>query len=291
MMIKNSIRRIKSLLSTVVLFIFISQLAHSQGLIVPDLDGFKKESNYPVYTPDDLWDYINGGADSYNALGFVDLNIIEFTKGKKNIIKLEVYRHRNYEMAFGIYALERAPSYNFIDRGVQGYKGEGFQNFFKGEYYIKIYTHSKSKKALAGVDQLAYAVDAAIDAEKTFPEVIKAFPAEGKSKNEEMFVSENVIGHSFLSDAFRASYSIEDKSFIVYLFDRDEVSDIESMVQKYMSRQNLDIEGQKEGKAAFKDGYNGDIFLAWNGSRMVLITGLSETDADLADHFILKILY
>lgn len=270
-------------------FLFSSS-AISQGFDVPDLAGFKKERNYPVYTPDDLWDYINGGADSYNALGFTDLNIIEYTRGKKNVIKLEIYQHRSEEMAFGIYALERAPSYNFIDRGVQGYSGEGFQNFFKGVYYIKIYTYSKNKRALEGVDKLASAVDQAIEAKKTFPEQLGLLPPEGKKVNEEMFVSENVIGHSFLSDAYRASYEVDEKSFIIYLFVRETGEDIESMVQKYMSRQDLDVENQSEGKASFEDGYNGDIFFAWQNNLMVLITGLDSTDSDLAFNYISNIL-
>ncbi len=285
---KNNI--VRGIIPVIALCFLFSDTVMSQGFNVPDLDGFKKESKYPVYTPDDLWDYINGGADSYNALGFVDLNIVEFTRGKKNVIKLEIYRHRSEEMAFGIYALERAPSYNFIDIGVQGYSGEGFQNFFKGTYYIKIYTYSKSKKALAGVDRLAMAVDEAIEAEKVYPAALGLFPLEGKKINEEMFVSENVIGHSFLSDAYRASYTVNEKSFVIYLFGREKSEEIDSMVQKYMSRQNLDVENQTEGKATFEDGYNGEIFLAWKNKLMVLITGLESTDSDIAVNYISKIL-
>lgn len=287
---KNKFISIRALASLVIL-LFTGSMVLAQDFIVPDLDGFKKESNYPVYTPDDLWDYINGGADSYNALGFVDLNIYEYSRGKKNVIKLEVYRHINNDMAFGIYALERAPSYNFIDRGVQGYSGEGFENFFKGSYYIKIYTHSKSKKTLAALAKLSELVDQAIEAPTDFPVLVISFPEEGKNINEEMYVSENVMGHSFLSDAFRASYSVGDKSFIIYLFTRKENTGINEMVSKYLARQDIDSNGLPEGKAAFKDGYNGDIFLAWQDKRMVLISGLKKEDADLADSYISKILY
>ncbi len=285
---KNNI--VRAIIPLVALYFLFTYTAMPQGFNVPDLDGFKKESAYPVYTPDDLWDYINGGADSYNALGFTDLTIFEYKKGKKNIIKLEIYRHRSPEMAFGIYALERAPTYNFIERGVQGYSGEGFLNFFKGVYYIKIYTYSKNKKALDGVESLALAVDKAIDAKNMFPAALNLFPAEGRKINEEMFVSENVIGHSFLSDAYRASYSVGEKSFIVYLFERENSNDIDSMIQTYMSRQNLDVENQPEGKATFEDGYNGVIFLAWKNNLMVLISGLDSADSDLAVDCISRII-
>jgi hypothetical protein len=282
--------KLRDIISPVLLFLFFTQAGFSQGFESPELNGFKKEANYPVYTPDDLWDYINGGADSYNSLGFVDLNIVEYTKGKKNVVKLEVYRHQSNDLAFGIYALERAPSYNFIDLGVQGYNGAGFSNFYKGDFYVKIYTHSKSRKALEAVDLLANAVEEAIQADTEFPELIKAFPLEGKVINEEMFVSENVIGHSFLSDAFRASYKSDGKSFIIYLFARDNSSEIGTMVQNYLARQNLDTDNQPEGKSTFKDGYNGDIFLAWKSDRMIIITGLDAADSDFAGNYISKIL-
>jgi len=77
--------------------------------LFPGLSKYKMRSDYPVYTPDDLWDYINGAADGYLALGFIDLNIREYTRGR-SIIKAEIYRFGDDARAFGIYSMERSPA-------------------------------------------------------------------------------------------------------------------------------------------------------------------------------------
>jgi hypothetical protein len=93
----------------------------------PNLKSTGCSSEYPVYTPDDLWDYINGAADGYLALGFIDLNIREYTRGK-NIIKAEIYRFGDDARAFGIYSMERSPGLQLHSGGSAGLqRGRGSQ--------------------------------------------------------------------------------------------------------------------------------------------------------------------
>ncbi|MCD4769130.1 MAG: hypothetical protein K8R35_03050 [Bacteroidales bacterium] len=286
----NNSFNLRGIFSLLTVFIIAVLTANSQVVDFPQLDGFKLEKNYPVYTQDDLWDYINGGADSYNSLGFSDLHIAEYTKGKKVSVKVELYRHLNENLAFGIYALERAPSYNFISIGIQGYSDERMINFLKGSCYVKISTHSKSKKAHKAVDILAEKMEQIIDGSSVFPAILSDFPTQGKADNEEMYIAENVIGHEFLSNAFRVNYIIDDQRFVIYLFTEDTPGIISEMVQKYLARLNLDSETVIDGKYAFKDGYNGDIFLELKGDKMVLITGLGNDQSGIAEKYINEIL-
>ncbi|MCB0799667.1 MAG: hypothetical protein KDB91_04130, partial [Bacteroidales bacterium] len=124
--------------SIIAFLLFIAASAYISGQqLFPELKKYRSSSNYPVYTADDLWDYINGAADAYLALGFIDLNIKEYVRGKKTI-KAEIYRFGDDARAFGIYSMERSPGYNFIPVGVQGYNEEGVVHFYKDRYYIKI---------------------------------------------------------------------------------------------------------------------------------------------------------
>ncbi len=95
-------------------FIFFSTASMAQDIVFPQLDGYKMKTNYPVYVPENLWDFINGAADNYLANGFVDLHVAEYKKGKA-VIKLEIYRHSDNTMAFGIYSSERSPSFRFVE--------------------------------------------------------------------------------------------------------------------------------------------------------------------------------
>jgi len=262
----------------------------AQDLVYPVIKGFTADTDFPVYTPDNLWDYINGGAESYTALGFVDLHIVEYSKGKKNIIKLEFYRHSDHNMAFGIYAMERAPSYSFFDLGVQAYREEGLVHFTKGEYYVKVSTYSKKKKILQAVGDLAALAEQAIRGSSEYPDIISSMPAEGKMQNEEMYIAENVLGHEFLGNAFRATYKVEDDRFMIYVFPDMGDSYIKRVISNYLKKSDLDTDIDDHGKVAFRDGYNGDVFLAWNTDKIVLINGLKEDKAELANKYINEII-
>ena len=85
--------------------VFAFTALRGQQEMFPPLKGYKQISDYPVYTPEDLWDYINGAADAYLALGFRDLNINEYRKGKQSL-KAEIYSFGDEATAFGIYSLE-----------------------------------------------------------------------------------------------------------------------------------------------------------------------------------------
>ena len=286
----KNIFNLRGILSLLIFSVASLLTVKSQGIDFPHMDGFNLEKNYPVYTPDNLWDYINGGADSYNALGFTDLNIAEYTKGKKVSVKVEIYHHLNENLAFGIYALERASSYNFVQVGIQGYSEEGMINFLKGSYYVKISTNSNSKKALVVVDEIALKLEQMLEGSVEFPGILSDFPPAGKAVNEEMYIAENVMGHEFLSNAFRVNYNLEGSRFVVYLFAEGSPEKQSGMVQEYLSKLDLESESVSEGKYAFKDGYNGDIFLGLKGARMVIITGLDNDQSDIADKYINEVL-
>ncbi len=47
---------------------------------------------------------------------------------------------------------------------------------------------------------------------------------------------------------------------------------------------------QSSGKYVLADGYNGTVFLAWKDNRIVVISGLSKDQADIADQYTSEIL-
>lgn len=257
----------------------------AQEFEFPVHDKFEIDTGYPVYNPNNLWDYINGGADSYNALGFRELHIAEYKRGKNHSIKLEIYHHASENLAFGIYALERAPSYNFFDLGVQGYREEGLIHFLKGEYYVKVSTHSDSKRILTALEDLARKTEALLEGTDEFPEELGLFPGKGKQANTEMYVAENVMGHEFLNNAFRANYNVNDNRFTIYLFAGNSTAENQNMLEQYLSKYGLSPGEQPGEKFYFEDGYNGHIYMAWKPGLVVLISGLKENNTNLANEY------
>jgi hypothetical protein len=272
-----------------ILSILMPLALSAQEFNLPELGGFKKVSDYPVYTADNLWDFINGAADTYLSYGFIDLHVAEYKKGK-NVIKLEIYKHKDEIQAFGIYSSERSPSFSFISMGAQGYKADGSLNFFKGNYYVKIRTYSKSEKILQSLESLASKVSDMFAGSSEMPAILKEFPVMGKKKNEESFIKESVLGHEFLTGAFKAPYVDGNSEFTIFLLKKNSPEEALKSVYAYLKSAGLEPDNQNSGKYVFKDGYNGDIFLSWKENTIVLITGLAKDQTDLAGKYTSEIL-
>ena len=256
---------------------------------MPELNGYKKVFNYPVYGPGNLWDFIDGAADSYLAYGFIDLHVAEYKKGK-NVIKLEVYRHSDNSMAFGIYSTERSSSFRFMNIGAQGYIADGNINFFKGNYYVKIKTYSKNEKTLQSTESLAIRVAEMLNGDARMPAALSQFPETGKKKNEETFINENVLGHKFLNKAYKAVYEVGSDNFSIYIFVNGTPDEAKKSVDVYLTETGQDPSDSMNGKYKLADGYNGTVFLAWKDNQIVIISGLSKDQSAIADQYTSEIL-
>lgn len=273
---------------SVLLFIF-SLAVSAQDLNLPELSGFKKITSYPVFTSENLWDFIDGAADNYLKYGFVDLHVAEYKKGK-DVIKLEVYRHKDNILAFGIYSSERSSSFRFINLGAQGYNVDGATNFFKGNYYIKIRTYSKKEKTLQAALALARQVADMLPGDASMPAPIAQFPAEGKKQNEETYINESVLGHNFLNIAYKANYETGPDNFSIYIFEKPSSKEVMDLVNSYLNAVKMDASDEDNGKMAINDGYNGTIFLSWKGNKVVLISGLAKDQSEIAERYTSQIL-
>lgn len=273
------------------LLVILSGSVFAQDIKMPELKGYKKTANYPVYLPEKLWDYINGAADNYLAYGFVDLHVAEYKKGK-NVIKLEIYKQGNNTMAFGIYSTERSPSFRFINLGSQGYIADGAINFFKGNYYVKIRTYSKNESTLKSAETLAAKVSEMLTGGKEMPSALSLFPDAGKKVNEEIYINESVLGHKFLNKAFKATYESGTDVFSIFIIENNTLEETRKTVESYLTITGGGIEevSSETGRYMLKDGYNGIIFLAWKENRIVIISGLSKDQSDIADKYTSEIL-
>jgi hypothetical protein len=279
---------LKNLLSGL-LFVMLAGSASAQEIMFPDLSGYKKNTDFQVFLPDNLWDFINGAAETYLAYGFADLHIAEYKKGK-NVIKLEIYRHSDHIMAFGIYSTERSPSFDYMKLGAQGYSADGSINFFKGNYYVKIRTFSKSEKTLQAVESLALRVASVLEGSTEMPPLLAQFPSAGKKPNEEMYINESVLGHKFLNRAFKSNYESGPDTFSVFIFDCKTPDEAWKSAEAYLASTGTDALESSGGKYVLADGYNGTVFLAWKDNRLVAISGLSKDQADIADQYTSEIL-
>ncbi len=242
--------------------------------IFPNLKKWKENRSYEVYVPDNLWDYINGAAESYLAYNFQDLHIVEYKKGKASV-RAEVYRHKNPANAYGIYSQERSSDYNFIDIKTQGYLTGTSLNFYKKDYYVKIYSSSDDPSTIAAAKEIAKGISENITGATGIPEAFKQFPEKNQLPYRNQFIAQNFLGHSFLDKAYTADYKKNDENFRLFLIQKETPAECKKILESYFDFTGQDKSLIRQGKITIKDQYNGNLYVKWEGNE---IFGVMNTD-------------
>ncbi len=172
----------------------------------PAIPGWTLRVDTTVYTPRNLWDFIDGAAEAFLSYRFEDLTIGDYIAEDSLAVRIEAYRHASPTMAFGIYAAERKPDYNFVRIGTEGYLADGVLNFLSGEYYFKLSTHGAGRRAAAALRSIADHVARYIDRPREWPAGLRSLPESGRCPNTEGFVAVNFLGYSFFHNVFTAQY-------------------------------------------------------------------------------------
>lgn len=240
--------------------------------LFPDVKGWEKSFNYSVYTPDDLWDYIDGAADAYLIQGFVDLHIAEYTRGKQNI-RVEIYQHKDDDHGFGIYSQERSPDLNFIDIGEKGYMEGSILNFLNGKYYVKIYAGSEKKAVVSTMEDIAQLISEKINPDPALPGTLSMFPEEGHLPNRDAYIAQSFMGHEFLNSVYKASYKAGDETFSMFIINEKNAAACEQILRQYFEFTKQPAGNIVQGRMLVKDPYNGDIEILWKDNRIIGISG------------------
>jgi hypothetical protein len=122
------------------------------------------------------------------------------------------------------------------------------------------------------------------------PASLSMFPANGKKINEETYINESVLGHKFLNKAFKATYESGPDNFSVFIMEKNSPNEVKKTTDAYLTAAGADVTDSETGRFMFKDGYNGTIFLACKENKIVIISGLSKDQSEIADRYTTDIL-
>ncbi len=224
----------------------------------PLFNGYELKTDFKVYTPDNLWDYINGGAYTYLNFQFVDLHIAEYNNGE-TLIKAEIYRHKNNINAFGVYAQEKAPDYNFVDIGIQGYAENTLVNFVKGPYYVKVICNDGNDSTAPVLIDLAKKIAANLKGSDKMPELFSYFPQKEKIENSESYIASEFLGYNFMPGVYVTSYNTTGGQTRLFIADAGTAEKASEIINKLKEK----AESSKKKKKVFtlQDQYNGTILL------------------------------
>jgi len=248
-----------------------------------EAQGWKPAGEPRIFVPDNLWEYINGGAEGYLVYNFQTVVTADYEAEDGSLqAVLDIYKMANRLCGFGIYATERAYEARYIDIGSEGYSTENALHFWQGPYYVKITAFETG--AAEELEKLARAVAGRLDAAPEMPEELEAFPTEGLVDKSQRYLARDVLGHAELKNGFTADYKQDDEEFKIFFIlhdDPDKAQHSFNIYREFMEKYGRNVElhtGAEVPLFSAEDSYYGKVFAMQSGKAVLGILGLEDPE-------------
>jgi len=263
--------------------------AESLAGLLPEpgaIEGWKEDGEPLEYTAENLWEYINGAAENFLAYDFESVIAQGYVSGDGEGLKVEIYKHADPLMAFGIYTQFRSPGVTFYKVGNEGFGDPYSMHFWKGSYYVKVDVFEESEALGVAMKSFASAVAAGIDETAEEPVEVGYFPREGMVEKSVTYVTEGVLGQGKLPPAFIAEYKTGDIEGKIYLFSLGSEKAASEIYDWYLGVIGANAEDIKSEHGTYLEGYGKDPYRGMMGafrygSVMGILTGFGDSQASI----------
>jgi len=175
------------------------------------------------YSPDNLWEYLDGGAPLYLSYGFQRLAHVRYQPSADDLagVTLDVFDMGSELGAFGIYSSGRPPGAELRQWGAEGYRSGTATGAWKGSYFVHAEADDDRPALIETLEGLVGGVCERIAGESSRPSILDPLPTRGLVARSERFIAEDLLGHSFLPGGVLATYEIDDREARLFLSELD----------------------------------------------------------------------
>jgi hypothetical protein len=176
-------------------------------LLVP---GWRQEGALRHFTADNLYEYMDGNAESYLVYGFTQMQGVTCKSGEKTLV-IDISEMVDADAAYGILSVNRDPSYPLEKIGMGGQVMPRRGTFAKGKYYVEISAapdidHTPTLTAFVA------ALEKRLEGSSTPPEALTWFSPDKLVSAR--LIPESVLGVRLLKRGYVAQYD-QGKAFLV----------------------------------------------------------------------------
>lgn len=225
--------------------------------LFPQIEGMKKKGSPDIYTPDNLYEYINGAADLFLSYDFQRLAALTYEDEQNHSLTIDIYRHSSENNGFGIYSAEKPQQGDFLAIGAEGYYEQGVLNFFNGRFYVKMSGFDLGAKDNIIMTAAAKEIAARLGGKVELPIPVACFPKKGLIKHSVKYIAVDFLGHSFLHSAFAAEYKDGGGEFKVFIIEAADAKGAAGILENYLAfaRGKGSQVSQAKGYHSFLDPY------------------------------------
>jgi hypothetical protein len=143
-----------------------------------DVPGWAPTGEAQHYKGDDLFVYIDGGAEIYREYGFQQVLAQDYRSKSGKSVTLEIYEMTDPRAAYGIFTFKSSGKGLAVAIGQAAEFDDYYLNFWKGSFLVTTVGFDESEECRRGVVDLSKAADAKIAPAGFRPAIFDAFPAE-----------------------------------------------------------------------------------------------------------------
>ncbi|MBI4243187.1 MAG: hypothetical protein HY606_03775, partial [Planctomycetes bacterium] len=193
-----------------------------------------------IYKQDELFKYIDGGADIFLEYGF-NLLISQEYSNDDQVVVIDIYRMKDSESAFGIYSFKRDKILAPLEIGNEGIASDNVVYFWQDDFYVFISSFQEGVKG--GLMLMAKAISTKIGKKGNLPDILSHLPSNYRLHGSEKLISGiiafNNLCHLAQDDIFDidikgvlAEYELNQDKFKVLLLKYNNKADVQSAFEK-----------------------------------------------------------
>jgi hypothetical protein len=166
------------------------------------------------FTADNLYDHINGEADTVIPFGFRSLANARYQHGAETKCTVDIYDMGSASNAFALFRSHADLEAKPLDVGSEAVGDQTRTEFWQGSFYVDVVTFSPTE----GFSALTLARDLArsLPPTKAWPAYLKLLPTRGRVARSEQYVPHDLFGRSFLNRAITARYKLGTRKAMLF---------------------------------------------------------------------------
>lgn len=141
--------------------------------------GWTRDGDLQEFAGDDLYTYIDGGAEIYHEYGFRRVVTQDYINASGRSVSLEIFEMETPSSAYGIFTFKRSGEGKAVPLGSGGELEDYYLNFWKGRFLVTLTGFDETPATIDGLMAVAGVVDGKIGEKAEAPKLVTALPVEG----------------------------------------------------------------------------------------------------------------
>ena len=145
-----------------------------------DVSGWARDGETREFPGEDLYIYINGGAEIYQEYGFKNAFVQDYRHSHDKSVSLEIFEMTAPESAFGMYTFKISGKGQEVSLGNDSEMESYYLNFWRGRFLVTLTGFDETPETVDALRRFGQAVDLHLPrSEETQPGVVARLPGEG----------------------------------------------------------------------------------------------------------------